>query len=199
MPLYVSGKRGFYLVCCCFRGCSDWDAEAQQLLRMCQTIRAYTVLKKKRFNHFLLLFHSYDTDVCASLPHTNLRRLWSEQKSGWIVIRELVWFFSTVWIRCWRISLANAFPSPRRCCFITCSQLRRTSVLSCPRRFLRALFCGGTVPFPDCPRSFNERRHCGVILPRALFVFLFRRMWILTNVNVEKVKRCKNAIFSFVK
>lgn len=106
--------------------------------------------------------------------------------------------FSTEWIRCWRISVANALPSPRCCCFITCSQLSRTYVLSSPQRFFRALFCGGTVPFPDCPRSFNERRHCGVILPRALFVFLFRGMWILTNVNVGKVKCCKNAIFCFV-
>lgn len=154
---------------------------------------------KKIFNHFLLLFHSYDTGVCALLHHTHLRYLWSEQKSGWNVIRPLVsFFFSTVWIRCWHISVANALQSPRRCCFITCFQLSRTYVLSTPQRLFRALFCRGTVPFPDCPRSFNERRHCGVILPRALFVFLFRGMWILTNVNVGKVKRYKNAIFSFV-
>lgn len=153
---------------------------------------------KKIFNHFLLLFHSYDADVCAFLRHTHLRHLWSEQKSGWNAIRQFLSVFSTVWIRCWRISVANALPSPRRCCFITCSQLSRTYVWSSPQRFFRALLCRGTVPFPDCPRSFNERRHCGVILPRALFVFLFEGTWILTNLYVGKVKSCKNAIFSFV-
>lgn len=31
--------------------------------------------------------------------------------------------------------------------------------------------CPKTVSFPDCPRSSNERRHCGVILPEGFFLF----------------------------
>lgn len=38
-------------------------------------------------------------------------------------------------------------------------------------KVFRSEFCRETLPFPGCPRSSNERRHCGVILPRAYFLF----------------------------
>lgn len=55
MPLYVSGKQEIYLVCCYFRGWVDWDIEAQQLLRMCQAIRAVQFFKKYLTTSWLLL------------------------------------------------------------------------------------------------------------------------------------------------
>lgn len=44
--------------------------------------------------------------------------------------------------------------------------------------FLQRPVFDETALLPGCPRSFGERRHCGVILPGALFVFLHGRMYL---------------------
>lgn len=59
----------------------DWDIEAQQLLRMCQAIRAVQFLKKYLTTSWLL-FHSYSTNVCAWLQYTGLCYVWSERTAG---------------------------------------------------------------------------------------------------------------------
>lgn len=54
--------------------------------------------------------------------------------------------------------------------------------------FLKVDFCRETVLFPGCPRSSNERRHCGVILPEAFFFSHSVRQDVpFTHVNAESV------------
>lgn len=51
--LHVSGKKRFIRFGSRFRGWMDWDIKAQQLLRMCQAVRAAQFFKN--INHFLTI------------------------------------------------------------------------------------------------------------------------------------------------
>lgn len=156
----------------------DWDIEAQQLLRMCQAIRAVQFLY---LTTSWLLFHSYSTKFkrLAAIYGAPAHLVWANCGSGCDLVEQTLLLVHRVNSLLGAFQLRNniAVPaSPLLLCNLLVTYSNTRFVVTATRFvhyffLLQPVLSRKRVLFPGCPRSSNERRHCGVILPQAFFFF----------------------------